>query len=101
VVEWRAALDAGRVPSAEEETLTSLQVRNERLMLALRTAEGLEVSLLSPAQSMEVQALVRSGLATRRGGRISLTPRGMDLHSAVAERLFEPSASARPSSLEV
>jgi hypothetical protein len=60
-------------------------------MLALRTAEGLDASLLSPAQQREVAGLVRGGLALLRGDRLALTPSGMELHSAVAERLFEPS----------
>jgi hypothetical protein len=65
-------------------------------MLALRTAEGLEASLLSPGQRREVEGLVGAGLAVLRGGRLALTPAGMDVHSAVAERLFEPSGVATP-----
>jgi hypothetical protein len=36
-----------------------------------------------------VAGLVRGGLAVLRGDRLVLTPSGMELHSAVAERLFE------------
>jgi hypothetical protein len=36
-----------------------------------------------------VASLVRGGLAVVRGGRLQLAPEGMDVHSAVAERLFE------------
>jgi hypothetical protein len=32
---------------------------------------------------------VRGGLAVLSGARLRLTPEGMDVHSAVAERLFE------------
>ncbi|MBS1108208.1 MAG: hypothetical protein H6Q88_200, partial [Anaeromyxobacteraceae bacterium] len=35
-----------------------------------------------------VSALVRAGLAVVGGGRLRLTAEGMDVHSAVAERLF-------------
>ena len=92
VAEWLAAAEAGLAPSAEEERLSPLELRNERIMLALRTAEGLEASLLSPLQSGEARSLAAAGLAALKGGRLSLTDRGMDVHSAVALRLFEPGA---------
>ena len=88
---WLAAVEGGALPSASEEVLRPAELRNERVMLALRTAEGLDASLLSPAQQREVAGLVRGGLAVLRGDRLALTPSGMELHSAVAERLFEPS----------
>jgi hypothetical protein len=58
-------------------------------MLALRTTQGLDASWLSPAQGREVAGFLRAGLAVLRRGRLALTPAGMDVHSAVAERLFE------------
>jgi oxygen-independent coproporphyrinogen-3 oxidase len=88
-VPWLAAVEGGALPSAEEEVLGPVALRNERVMLALRTTEGLDASLLSPAQRREAASLVGAGLATLRGGRLALTPEGMELHSAVAERLFE------------
>jgi oxygen-independent coproporphyrinogen-3 oxidase len=91
---WLEAVEAGALPSASEERLGPVALRNERVMLALRTAEGLEASLLSPGQRREVDGLVGAGLALLRGGRLALTPAGMDVHSAVAERLFEPSSAA-------
>jgi len=89
VAEWFAAVESGRAPSAEEEALGAGEVRNERVMLALRTVEGLPADALTAAQASQAGALARAGLATLRAGRLSLTARGMDLHSAVAERLFE------------
>jgi putative oxygen-independent coproporphyrinogen III oxidase len=86
---WLAAVEGGALPSAEEEVLRPAELRNERVMLALRTTEGLDASLLSPAQRREVATLVGAGLATLQGGRLALTPEGMELHSAVSERLFE------------
>jgi len=88
---WLAAVEAGALPSADEEALGGAELRNERVMLALRTVDGLDASLLSPAQRREVAGLVGAGLATLDGGRLVLTPEGMELHSAVVERLFEPS----------
>jgi oxygen-independent coproporphyrinogen-3 oxidase len=87
---WLAAVEAGALPSASEEVLGPAELRNERVMLALRTTEGLEASLLSPGQLREVAGLLRGGLAVLLGDRLALTPAGMEVHSAVAERLFEP-----------
>jgi oxygen-independent coproporphyrinogen-3 oxidase len=85
---WLAAVESGRLPTAAEERLGAGEVRNERLMLALRTARGLDARLLPGAKRGEVDALVGAGLASRRGVRIVLTARGLDVHSAVAERLM-------------
>ena len=87
---WLAAVEAGELPSASEEELSPSELRNERVMLALRTTQGLDASWLSPAQGREVAGFLRTGLAVLRRGRLALTPAGMDVHSAVAERLFEP-----------
>ena len=46
------------------------------------------VGELGPVRNGEIEALVRAGLAVVQGGRIRLTAAGMDVHSAVAERLF-------------
>ena len=88
----RAFADAvleGRLPTAEEDRVDARAERNERLMLALRTARGADLAALSAAQAREAGEAVRRRLAVRRAGRLVLTSRGMDLHSALAERLFE------------
>jgi len=87
--EWFSAVEAGRLPTAEEERLEPRQVRNERRMLALRTARGLDLALLPAGRAPEVASLQRAGLARRLAARLVLTARGLDLHSSVAERLFE------------
>jgi oxygen-independent coproporphyrinogen-3 oxidase len=87
--EWFSAVEAGHLPTAEEERLEPRQVRNERRMLALRTARGLDLALLPAGRAPEVAALQRAGLARRLAARLVLTARGLDLHSSVAERLFE------------
>jgi oxygen-independent coproporphyrinogen-3 oxidase len=83
-----AALE-GRLPTAEEDPVGAAADRNERLMLALRTRGGAPLDDLSPAQAREAGEAVRRRLAVRRAGRLVLTSRGMDLHSALSERLFE------------
>jgi oxygen-independent coproporphyrinogen-3 oxidase len=85
---WLAAVDAGDLPTASEERLGPAEIANERIMLALRTAEGLDVAALEPGRQEDLEALVRARLAAVRGGRLRLTAEGMDVHSAVAERLF-------------
>jgi oxygen-independent coproporphyrinogen-3 oxidase len=80
---------AGRLPTAEEDHIGPAAERNERLMLALRTSGGAELRSLSPRQAREAGEAVRRRLAVRRAGRLVLTSRGMDLHSALSERLFE------------
>jgi len=86
---WQEAALAGRLPTAEEDRIAPAAARNEALMLALRTVRGADLAALSAAQSREAADAVRHRLAVRRAGRLVLTSRGMDLHSALAERLFE------------
>jgi oxygen-independent coproporphyrinogen-3 oxidase len=80
---------AGRLPTAEEDGIAPAADRNERLMLALRTRAGAPLAALSPRQAREADEAVRRRLAVRRRGRLVLTSRGLDLHSALAERLFD------------
>ncbi len=85
---WLADVESGRLPTAEEDRLGARQISNERVMLGLRTLRGLDEDLVPEEKRNEVEALVTRGLAARRRGRIALTTRGLDLHSAVAERLL-------------
>ncbi len=85
---WFAALDAGGLPVAEEDLLGPPELARERLLLGLRTREGLSLSAVSPERQGEVRALVKARLAAVAGERLVLTSRGMDLHSAVVERLL-------------
>jgi oxygen-independent coproporphyrinogen-3 oxidase len=86
---WFADVEAGRLPTAEEDRLGPRQVRNERVMLALRTVRGIPAAELRAPQRREVERLCRAGLASARRGRVRLTARGLDLHSDAAGRLFE------------
>lgn len=86
---WFADVEAGRLPTAEEDRLGPRELRNERVMLALRTSRGIAAAELGAAQRSQMDRLVRAGLASARRGRVRLTARGLDLHSDVAGRLFE------------
>ena len=87
--EYLDAALAGRLPTAEEDRIPAPAARNEELMLALRTTRGADLGVLSAAQARDAADAIRRRLAVRRAGRLVLTSRGMDLHSALAERLFE------------
>jgi len=84
-----AAVEAARLPSLEEDWISPRAERNERLMLALRTTAGAPLAWLGRAALEEVETLRRRRLAVARGGRLILTSRGLDLHSAVVLRLME------------
>jgi oxygen-independent coproporphyrinogen-3 oxidase len=84
---YLAAVEAGTLPSAEEETLGPRELLEERILLALRTRRGLPLSEVPPETRAEVEQLVRSRLAARLGDRLVLTSRGLDVHTAIAERL--------------
>ena len=65
----------GREPIGGEETLDAEERRLERLLLGLRTAEGVPEEWVGGAARAE--EFVAQGLAARRTGRVALTDRGM------------------------
>ena len=65
---------AGRLPVGGQERLTDQERRVERLLLGLRTAEGVPRAWLD---AVETDRAVADGLAARRGNRLALTERGM------------------------
>jgi oxygen-independent coproporphyrinogen-3 oxidase len=85
---WLAAVEAGRLPTGEEDRFDATADRNERLMLGLRTRRGVPLALVDPSRSGEVAELLRRRLAVVRSGRLVLTSRGLALQSAVSVRLF-------------
>jgi len=85
---WFAAIEAGALPTAEEERLGARELWEERLMLGLRTARGVPVDEVPPARRGEVATLVRARLGVLRGDRLVLTSRGLEVHSAIVERLL-------------
>jgi putative oxygen-independent coproporphyrinogen III oxidase len=65
---------SGRVPIGGGEHLTDEERDLERLLLGLRTADGVPKEWLDPARA---DRFVADGLAVRRNGHVALTDRGM------------------------
>jgi len=90
-----ADVEAGRLPEASRELLTVKELFTEALAMGLRLAEGVDVAQVcrafgedEKARGTAVRQLVASGLAEEAGGRLRLTARGFDVHSAIAVRLM-------------
>jgi putative oxygen-independent coproporphyrinogen III oxidase len=88
-------VESGLVPDASMEDLSVLEQFEERVAMGLRLTSGLLVSQVCEAfgQSWEqreptVRHLVSAGLATQVDGRLTLTERGFDVHSAISARLM-------------
>ena len=90
---WTAALKDGRSPVEGEETLTDHELFFEKVMLGLRTADGIDLEKLQQRFGDEVAAfnepaverLANDGYLRWDGRRIQPTPRGM----AIAEGLLK------------
>lgn len=95
---WEAyaqALAEGKLPEEEREVLPRQALFVERAMLGLRLAEGVELRALCAEfgkNVKEMEALARAwekgGWATYALGRLCLSERGMDLHSALCLQLL-------------
>jgi coproporphyrinogen III oxidase-like Fe-S oxidoreductase len=88
---YTAALDAGRSPAAGRELLSGAAQLTERLMLQVRTSDGLELAGLPPAALRHAEQSVTWGLAQRSAlgqGRLVLTQRGRLLADAVVRDLL-------------
>lgn len=91
------ALDSGRLPVMEKELLTREQVLMERVMLGLRTFDGMEIPAFEKlsGQAFKVQfKRVLDGVKSRkwgdcRGGRFALNLAGMVYLDTVVEWFVE------------
>ncbi|MDI6872940.1 radical SAM family heme chaperone HemW [Candidatus Solincola sp.] len=79
-------LRKGELPVAEEQNLEGKEIREERIMLGLRTSRGVPERLLGKTEKIaEMESL---GLLRRTGRRVFLTPPGMLLSNAVIADLM-------------
>jgi putative oxygen-independent coproporphyrinogen III oxidase len=72
--EYLELVASGQLPTGGEEHLTHEERDLERLLLGLRTADGVPKEWLDPARA---DRFVADGLAVRRNGHVALTDRGM------------------------
>ncbi len=93
------AVEAGRLPEAQAETLDPASRRLERLVLPLRTAAGVPLARV-PFDARALATGAAAGLWTVAGGRLRLTPRGFLRLDAIEERLaralLPPGRGPRP-----
>ena len=89
--DWQDAVEAGRRPVAEEETLAPQDLALEALMLGLRTTEGVDLGLIHERTGLDLRAgnaavldrLEREGLLRVEGDQLLPTLTGL----AVADSL--------------
>jgi len=89
---WLEAVEAGRLPDEECESLGPEALYEERLLLGLRLRSGLDLGRLwaehgIAPRSAEVDLLVRDGFLEPLGPRFRLTRRGAHLHQEICARL--------------
>ncbi len=71
------------------ETLSDTDLYNERIMLGLRTAYGIDVSSLTPLGLRCAQKYIEEGKLRIDGSRIVATQEGLHLLNRIIEDLFE------------
>jgi oxygen-independent coproporphyrinogen-3 oxidase len=84
---WAARLAAGELPVAGRDRPDAAGLELERVMLRLRTADGLALVDLGEGGRAAVAQVVEDGLATVRGDRLVLTLRGRLLADTVTHML--------------
>jgi putative oxygen-independent coproporphyrinogen III oxidase len=89
---YAARISAGLSPGQAREILTESEQQLERVMLAIRLADGCPVQVLSPAAQLNAAAVVADGLASPAAyadGRIELTIRGRLLADTATRMLTD------------
>jgi putative oxygen-independent coproporphyrinogen III oxidase len=84
---YAAAVEDGATTVAGSEQLTTEQVRMERLLLGLRTVEGVTRADVEPLDEAVVADLVDRDLLADDGTTLRLTARGLTVADAVTLRL--------------
>ncbi len=90
---YGSMLDAGHLPIAESETLSTDQRLREHLVFGLRLIEGVDQDLLrheppDRAWQQTLDQLTRRGLLEERAGRVRLTEAGRRFADSVAVELI-------------
>lgn len=88
-------LEAGKLPERASEQLSGAERFEERVAMGLRLTSGLALREVcerfgepwQPRAAL-IEQLVTEGFARLEQGRLALTDRGLDLHSAISARLM-------------
>lgn len=94
---WREDLESGRSPVADRERVDAAAAALERTWLGLRTAAGIPLEELTPAQRALGSRWVEEGLARAEDGvALRLTPRGWLLLDRLTVELDAAAAAGLP-----
>jgi oxygen-independent coproporphyrinogen-3 oxidase len=92
---YLAEVEAGRSPESSQEPLSPQELFEERVAMGLRLMNGVDLEAVCrdfgqdvAARALTVRHLVSAGMATMTSGRLALTDRGFDVHSAISARLM-------------
>lgn len=85
---WCAAVEAGRLEREIDEQLDHRDIRRERVMLGLRTREGIPASWVS-GHARWCEKAIESGLLLRVGDRVAATREGWLLLDQVIAQLVD------------
>lgn len=89
VADYIAAVSTSGLGWAETDPLSSLEAAEERLMLGLRTTEGVALSELAPLDlTARIAELSRGGFTSLDHGHLTATPRGRKVLDAVIRALL-------------
>lgn len=86
---YAASLAAGESPALGREVLSDEDRRIERVLLELRLAEGLPLSVLTASELARVDGVVTQGLAVSGGAMLRLTRDGRLLADGVIRDLLD------------
>lgn len=88
-------LGASRLVESSRDTLSTLELFEERVAMGLRLVGGVDLraACLDAGQDYERRAstvahLIKGGLASEVDGRLRLTDEGLDLHSVISARVM-------------
>ena len=87
LIAYMESVEAGRLPRAGDERLTSSGARQERLWLELRTSQGVELSpheLTTLASDSRTQAMLGAGYLEFERSQLRLTSSGFAIADAVS-----------------
>jgi oxygen-independent coproporphyrinogen III oxidase len=102
LADYASSVDAGRLPTLDEEVLTPQLQLEEAFMLGLRQAQGIDPQQIaqrfgiaySPEWQVRVLQLEEAGWIQFDGSRLRLTPQGRLAATSVIEELLWPTPAS-------